>query len=399
MNTDAAAATPSLSQKIRRLHGGAETSFTRMLRLAGQTPNLITLGRGDPDVPTPSHIVEAAVKALQTRHVNYTPPPGMPALREAIADKLSRENGLSYDPQQEVLVTCGAQEAISVIMQTLLDPGDEVLLPDPFYTAYEMAIGLAGGVVVHVPTHAEQDFEVQAEAIEQRISPRTRMLVLVSPNNPTGGIISAATQARIAEIAVRHNLIVVSDELYEKVIFDDAEALGIARLPRMRERTIVINGFSKTYCMTGFRVGYIAGPADLMTAMAEPHHIFTICAPTASQHAALAALTHSQECVDEIVGIFARRRRALLDGLRSVGIPFPHPAGAFFAFGDIRATGMSSADFAVKVLSDEGVLVFPGTQYGPGGEGFLRISYLAEIPDIERAVDKLGRVYRASVSA
>ncbi len=196
MNTDATDVTPSLSQKIRRLHGGAETSFTRMLRLAGQTPNLITLGRGDPDVPTPSHIVEAAVKALQTRHVNYTPPPGMPALREAIADKLRRENGLSYDPQQEILVTCGAQEAISVIMQTLLDPGDEVLLPDPFYTAYEMAIGLAGGVVVHVPTHAEQDFEVQAEAIEQRISPRTRLLVLVSPNNPTGGIISAATQAR-----------------------------------------------------------------------------------------------------------------------------------------------------------------------------------------------------------
>jgi aspartate/methionine/tyrosine aminotransferase len=385
---------PALSRKILALQGGAETSFTRMLRLAAQTPNLISLGRGDPDVPTPPHIVEAAVKTLQSRHVNYTPPPGLPALREAIAEKLSRENGLDYAPFSEVLVTCGAQEAISVIMQTLLDPGDEVLLPDPFYTAYEMAIGLAHGVVVHVPTYAEQDFEVQPSAIAARITSRTRMIVLVSPSNPTGGVISTAALQKIADLAIRHNLIVVSDELYEKVLFDGAEAPSIARLPGMRERTIIINGFSKTYCMTGFRVGYLAGPAPLIGALQEPHHIFTICAPTPSQHAALAALRGDQGCVEEIVGIFARRRQALLSSLRAEGIPFPHPSGAFFAFGDIRATGMSSADFAVKVLEEAGVLVFPGTQYGPCGEGFLRISYLAEIPDIERSVAALGRIYR-----
>jgi aminotransferase len=388
--------TPPLSRKIQSLQGGAETSFTRMLRLASQTPNLISLGRGDPDVATPPHIVEAAVKAMQTRHVNYTPPPGMPALREAIADKLARENGLRYDPMSEVLVTCGAQEAISVIMQTLLDPGDEVLLPDPFYTAYEMAIGLAHGKVVHVPTYAEQGFEVQPAEIAARINERTRMIVLVSPNNPTGGVISAASLEEIAALAVRHNLIVVSDELYEKVIFDGAQAPSIARLPGMRERTIIINGFSKTYCMTGFRVGYLAGPAALMAALYEPHHILTICAPTASQHAALAALAGDQGCVDEIVGVFAHRRRALLDGLRSVGVPFPHPAGAFFAFGDIRASGMTSADFAVKVLQEAGVLVFPGTQYGACGEGFLRISYLAQVANIEVAVERLGRVYHSA---
>ena len=297
--------TPALSRKIQSLQGGAETSFTRMLRLANQTPNLISLGRGDPDVATPAHIVEAAVKVLQTGHVNYTPPPGMPALREAIAEKLRRENGLHYEPLSEILVTCGAQEAISVIMQTLLDPGDEVLLPDPFYTAYEMAIGLAHGKVVHVPTYAEQDFEVQPAEIAARISERTRMIVLVSPSNPTGGVISAAALEEIAAIAIRHNLIVVSDELYEKVLFDGAQAQSIARLQGMRERTIIINGFSKTYCMTGFRVGYLAGPAALMTALQEPHHIFTICAPTASQHAALAALRGDQACVTEIVGIFA----------------------------------------------------------------------------------------------
>jgi len=397
MNPTPAPATPALSRKIQSLQGGAETSFTRMLRLAAQTPNLITLGRGDPDVPTPSHIVEAAVKVMQSRHVNYTPPPGMPALREAVAEKLQRENGLHYEAMSEILITCGAQEAISVIMQTMLDPGDEVLLPSPFYTAYEMAIGLAHGKVVHVPTYAEQNFEVQAATIAAAVTERSRMIVLVSPNNPTGGVISAATLAQIAEIAIRHNLIVVTDELYEKVIFDGAEAPSIARLPGMRERTILINGFSKTYCMTGFRVGYLAGPAALMTVLQEPHHIFTICAPTASQHAALAALRGDQGCVDEIVGIFAQRRRTLLDGLRNVGIPFPHPSGAFFVFGDIRATGMASADFAVKVLTEGGVLVFPGTQYGRSGEGFLRISYLAEIADIERAVDKLGRVYHAAV--
>lgn len=388
---------PALSRKIQSLQGGAETSFTRMLRLASQTSNLITLGRGDPDVATPAHIVEAAVKVMQSRHINYTPPPGMSALREAIAEKLQRENGLRYEPLSEILVTCGAQEAISVIMQTLLDPRDEVLLPDPFYTAYEMAIGLAYGKVVHVPTNAEQAFEVQPAAIAARITERSRMIVLVSPNNPTGGVISNAALEEIAAIAIRHNLIVVSDELYEKVLFDGAQAPSIARLPGMRERTILINGFSKTYCMTGFRVGYMAGPAELIAALQEPHHIFTICAPTASQHAALAALRGDQGCVDEIVGVFGQRRRALLDGLRTVGIPFPQPSGAFFAFGDIRATGMSSGDFAVKVLQEAGVLVFPGTQYGACGEGFLRISYLADIPDIERAVSQLGRVYRDAV--
>jgi aminotransferase len=387
-----------ISKKIQALHGGAESSFTRMLRLASGVPNLISLGRGDPDVPTPAHIVQAAIEALQTRRVNYTPPAGLPELREAIAAKLKTENSLTYDPATEIIVTNGAQEAISVIMQTLLDPGDEVLLPDPYYTVYEMAIGLAGGVVVRVPTLAERDFEVQATHIEARITPRTRLVVLVSPNNPTGGIISAATLAQVAEIAQRHNLIVISDELYEKIIFDGAEAPSIARLPGMQERTIIINGFSKAYCMTGFRVGYLAGPAVLAQAMLEPHHTINICAPTISQRAALAALQGSQDCVTEIVDIFAKRRRVLLDSLTQAGIPHPHPAGAFFAFADIRASGMTSADFAVKVLNEAGVLVFPGTQYGPSGEGFLRISYLAEIPAIEQAVAKLGQVYRSVVS-
>jgi aminotransferase len=388
---------PVLSRKIQALHGGAETSFTQMLRLASSVPDLISLGRGDPDLPTPAHIVDAAVKVLQSRHVNYTPPPGMPILRKAIADKMAAERNLDYDPATEVVVTSGAQEAISVVMQTLLDPGDEVLLPDPYYTAYEMATGLAFGSVVRVPTRAEDDFEVQPEAIEASITPRSRLLVLVSPNNPTGGIISAEALARIAELAIRHNLIVISDELYERVIFDGANAPSIAMLPGMRERTIIINGFSKTYCMTGFRVGYLVGPAELVVPMQEPHHIFTICAPTASQHAALAALQGSQQCVEDIVATFAQRRQILMESLTAAGIPFPHPSGAFFVFADIRATGMSSADFAVKVLQEAGVLVFPGTQYGPGGEGFLRISYLAELPDIVTAVEKLGRVYQATL--
>ena len=387
---------PTLSQKIQALQGGAETSFTRMVRLAAGTPNLITLGRGDPDLQTPSHIVEAAVGALQTGHVNYTPPPGLITLREAIAEKMANERNLIYDPNTEIIVTAGAQEAISVVMQTLLDPGDEVLLPDPYYTAYEMATGLAFGTVVRIPTYAENDFEVQPEAIEAAITPRSRLLVLVSPNNPTGGVISREALQRIAEIAQRHNLIVVSDELYERIVFDGATAPSIATLPGMRERTIIISGFSKTYCMTGFRVGYLAGPTALMTALQEPHHIFTICAPTASQYAALAALQGSQDCVDEIVGIFGKRRQTLMESLHSAGVPFPHPAGAFFVFADIRATGMTSSAFAEELLQKESVLVFPGTQYGPCGEGFLRISYLAEIPDIERAVEKLQRVYRTA---
>jgi len=387
-----ATAAPRLSKKIQSLQGGAESSFVRMVRMASSVPNLISLGRGDPDVPTPPHIVEAALRVIESRRVNYTAPVGMPELREAIANKLKVENGLTYDPATEVIVTAGAQEAMSVVMQTLLDPGDEVLLPDPYYTAYEMAIGLAGGVVKRVPTAAEDDFEVKVDAIEACITPRSRVLVLVSPNNPTGAVISAATLAQIAELVLKHNLVVVSDELYEKVIFDGAEAPSIVHLPGMFERTIIINGFSKTYCMTGFRVGYLAGPSALVTPMQEVHHTLTICAPTASQHAALAALTGSQECVTEIVSIFAARRRVLLDALTRAGIPYPQPSGAFFAFADIRKTGLSSADFAMKALNEAAVLVFPGTQYGPGGEGFLRISYLAEPSAIETAVARLGKV-------
>lgn len=386
-----------VSKKVQALQVSGESSFSRMLRLASHIPQLISLGRGDPDVPTPAHIVEASIAALQSRHINYTPPAGLPELRTAIAAKLKTENGLEYDPATEIIVTTGAQEAISVIMQTLLDPGDEVLLPDPYYTVYEMAIGLSGGMVVHVPTAAERDFEVLAADIAARITSRTRLVVLVSPNNPTGGIISAATLAKIAEVVQQHNLVVISDELYEKIIFDGADSPSIARLPGMRQRTLIINGFSKAYCMTGFRVGYLAGPAALVQAMLEPHHTLNICAPTISQRAALAALQGNQECVAEIVDIFAKRRRVLLDSLTGVGIPYPHPSGAFFAFADIRATGMTSADFAVKVLNEAGVLVFPGTQYGPGGEGFLRISYLAEIPAIEQAVEKLGQVYRSAI--
>ncbi len=199
--------------------------------------------------------------------------------------------------------------------------------------------------------------------------------------------------AQIAELAVKHNLIVVSDELYEKIIFDGAEAPSIVHCEGMRERTLIINGFSKTYSMTGFRVGYLAGPAALVMPMQETHHTLTICAPTASQHAALAALTGSQECVTEIVGIFAARRKVLLNALKQAGIPHGQPAGAFFAFADIRATGISSAAFAEKTLAQAHVLVFPGTQYGPGGEGFLRISYLADPAAIETAVERLAAVY------
>ena len=389
--------TPKLSNKIQALHGGAETSFTRMLRLASQIPNLISLGRGDPDLPTPPHIIEAATKAMTGGRVNYTPPAGMPALRAAIAAKLLRENGLTYDPATEIIVTTGAQEAISVIMQTMLDPGDEVLLPDPYYTAYERAVGLAGGKVVRVPTRAENDFALQAADVAALITPRSRLLVLVSPNNPTGGVIGAETLQALAALAEAHNLIVISDELYEKILFDGAEAPSIARLPGLRERTIIINAFSKAYCMTGFRVGYLAAPALLAQAMSEPHHIFTICAPTVSQHAALAALEGSQDCVTEIVTNFAARRRVLLDSLTKAQIPYPQPAGAFFAFADIRATGLSSADFAVKVLNEAHVLIFPGTQYGPCGEGFLRISYLADPTEIETAVAKIGQIYRSLV--
>lgn len=385
-----------LSDRVWDVRGGKEDSpFLRLLEMTRGVKDLISLGRGDPDLPTPAHIIEAAQRALAEGKTKYTPPPGLEELRVAIAEKLRRENDLTYDPMREVIVTSGTQEAINVIYQSLLSPGDEVLLPDPYYMAYWQGIRAVGAVPVTLTTSLEDNFVVQPEAVEAAITPRTKAIVLVSPANPTGTAIDPETVEAIAKIAVEKDLIVISDELYEKVVFDGAFTTSVAGLPGMWERTITVNGLSKAYNMTGMRVGYFAAPSAFSEAALEIRHMNSICAPTISQWAAVEALCGPQDCIEETMAAYVPRRRLMLDRLVEFGVPCNRPQGAFFVFADIRESGRTSFDFCAELLQTEGVLVFPGTQYGEAGEGFLRISFLAPIDRLEEALDRFGRFYRS----
>lgn len=378
-----------LAQRVRALKSGERE---QLLAMAEGRKDLARLGRGDPDLATPPHIVEAARRALLEGETHYTHWQGRSDLRQAICDKYAREQGLAFAPGQ-VLVTAGAQEAVYVTFQTLLDPGDEVVMADPHYSVYSLVIRLAGGVPVLVPTRAEDDFVVRPEEVERRITARTKVLVLVSPDNPTGAVIPAERLARLAEIARRHDLIVVMDEIYEKFVYDGHTHASIAREPGMSERTVVINGFSKSYAMTGWRAGFLIAPEAIVQHMETLHNSLLICAPAVSQAAALAALTGPQDAVEEMRRTYAERRALLLRRLTAMGLPCRGSRGALYVYPSIEATGLSSFDFCVRML-EAGVQVFPGTTYG-GGAGYIRISFLQPIETLRTAMDRMEPVVRA----
>jgi aminotransferase len=383
-----------LSQRVWDVRGGRQDSpFIRLLEISKDVPNLISLGRGDPDLPTPPHIISAAKQALDQGKTKYTVPAGLIELRQAIAEKNLRQYGLTYNPDKEIIVTSGTQEAVNIIFKALLDKGDEVIIPDPYYMAYWQAIQSVGGVPVTLRTRLEENFVPQPKDIATAITPRTKAIILVSPSNPTGSIININIVREICRLAKENDLVVISDELYEFIVFDGVHVTNIASLPGMWERTITVNGPSKTYSMTGFRVGYFCAPEIFAQAALEIRHMLSICASTVSQWAALAALTGPQDCIQEFVEIYQQRRSLLLEKLKASGIPSNKPSGAFFAFADIRSTGLTSFDFCVQLLRENGVLVFPGTQYGKGGEGFVRISFLAPMNQLEDAMDRMKDFY------
>jgi aminotransferase len=383
-----------LAARVWDVRGSREDSpFIRLLALTKGKDQLISLGRGDPDLPTPAHVVDAAIAALRAGKTKYTVPAGLIELRTAVARKLRDENALDYDPEREIVITAGTQEAVNVVLQALIAPGDEVILPDPYYMAYFQAIRASGGVAAIVRTTLEDNFVVRPEAIEAAITERTKAIILVSPSNPTGTVIDPATARAVAEIAIRHDLVVISDELYEHVVFDGAKVTSIAALPGMWERTITVNGFSKAFNMTGLRVGYFAGPAAFVGAALELRHMLSICAPSVSQYAALAALEGPYDALHEALATYKERRDLMLGSLREQGVPCNRPEGAFFVFADIRATGLGAFDFCVRLLEEEQVQVFPGTQYGAGGEGFVRISFLTPKDQLAVALERFGRFY------
>jgi aminotransferase len=381
-------ASPVLAGIAGRIRAVDESWRSRLLAAAANLPDVIALGRGDPDFHTPPHIVQAAIRAIEANEHHYTPPAGLPALRQGIAAHLRSRFGLDY-AAEEVIVTAGAQEAVMLCMLALVSPGDEVLIPAPRFTSYDTAVQLCGGTVVDVPTQHDTDFAILPEAIEARITPRARMIVLISPNNPTGAVTPPDMVRRIADIAMRHDLIVLADEIYAEIIFDGSEHLSIGTLPRMKERTITLNGFSKTYAMTGWRVGYLAGPHDAIARMIEPRHTLSINAATPSQHAALAAVTGAQEPVRAMRDAYAERREVMLRGLDALGFPYGHPGGAFYVYADVSSSGMAAPAFCEALLREARVLIFPGALFADPNGRHVRISLLQPIPRIEEALDRM----------
>ena len=390
--TDAAAAPGRrLAQRVRQKD---KHIITRMMDLAAGLPDVIKLGRGDPDLDTPEHIVRAGQEALGAGATHYTHPMGMPELRQAIADNIAAYGGAKY-AVEDIVVTPGGQQAMFIIALGLLDPGDELLIPCPGYNPYLQAAELTEATRVEIRTSIETNFTLTAEMVREHITPRSKVLVLINPGNPTGTVIPPEEVRGICRLAVEHDLIVVSDEIYSRIVFDGHQAIPVAAEPGMRDRTITLSGVSKAYAMTGWRVGYFAGPSDLMPALAEIHHGFAISTSAVGQYGALAALTGPQDCVDEIRDTFDARRQVLCDGLDALGIPYAKPQGAFYVYARVAETGVEATEFCERLLAQGRVMIFPGKIYGDYTDDYARMSLTQSVPRIREALARMAGVVDA----
>jgi aminotransferase len=370
---------------------------TQMLDIAAGLKDVIALGRGDPDLDTPAHIIEAGQKALGNGATHYTHPLGMPQLREAIAQSIKASGGGDYSTD-EIVVTAGAQESMFVAMLALIDPDDEVIIPSPGYNSYHQAVELAGGRCVSVPTFEKDGFSLTAEAVEARLTPKSRMLCLINPSNPTGMVIPPSEIEKLAALAVKHDLIVISDEIYARLVYDNARVQPVASLPGMKDRTITIDGFSKAYAMTGWRVGYFAAPRHFAKAMAEIHHGLAICAPAVSQHAALAAITGPQDCVEAARREYDARRRVMMAALDRMGLSYAKPNGAFYVYANVSSIGVSASGFCLRLLQEGRVMMFPGSLFGDHCDDYVRISLLQPVVKVEEAARRMEAVVKAMKS-
>ena len=376
-----------LSQRVRQVK---PSGIRKFFDIINTMPDVISLGVGEPDYVTPAHIRQAGIRSIELGHTKYTSNYGMLVLREEIAAMLQRRYGLSYNPANEILVTVGVSEGVDLAMRTIIDAGDEVISPDPGYVAYEADIVFAGGVPVPVPTYAKYDFGVRASEIAAAITPRTKMILIGNPNNPTGAVVPWAELEAIARLAIDHDLIVAIDEVYSRLVYGE-EHVSIAALPGMRERTILLDGFSKAYAMTGWRIGYVAAPEYILGAMLKIHQYAIMCAGTAPQEAALEALRHGEEDVQMMHNDYARRRRMFVDGLNRIGLPCCEPRGAFYAFPYIGDWGMTDEEFAEKLLFEEQVAVVPGSAFGAAGTGYVRCAYCTAYDKLEEALIRIER--------
>ena len=376
-----------ISQRVKDV---SPSGIRRFFDILASMDDVISLGIGEPDFVTPWRIREAGIYSLERGYTSYTSNYGMLELREELSRHIKGLYNIDYDPQQELLITVGVSEGLDLAMRAIIDPGDEVLIPDPGYVSYVPCTVLAGGVFVPVPTSIENDFRVRAEDIEARITPRTKAILLGYPNNPTGAVMDRKGLAEVAEVAERHDLIVISDEIYDRLVYG-VKHTCFASLPGMKERTVLLNGFSKSYAMTGWRLGYAAATGDILEAMMKIHQYTMMCAPTMAQMAAIEALKTNDVYVAEMVEDYDRRRRVMVKGLNDIGLTCFEPKGAFYAFPSIKSTGLSSEDFAERLLIEDRVAVIPGSTFGQCGEGHVRCCYATSMTEIEEALERMGR--------
>jgi aminotransferase len=366
------------------------SGIREFFELVQNTAGVISLGVGEPDFVTPWHIREAAIYALERGKTSYTSNLGLLRLREAISAHLEKNFRVNYNPKNEILISVGVSEALDIALRAVINPGDEVIYHEPCYVSYSPSVVMAHGIAVPVSCTAANGFAVTAEAIEAAITPRSKVLLLNFPTNPTGGTMTRVELLRIADVVMRHQLLVITDEIYAELTFE-GEHVSIASLPGMRERTIFLHGFSKAYAMTGFRIGYACGPSEIIEAMMKIHQYSMLCASIISQEAALEAVLHGETDTIEMREQYRLRRNFIVNAFNAAGLDCHLPRGSFYAFPSIRSTGLTAKEFAMKLLEQEKVACVPGSAFGPGGEGYLRCCFAASLDQIQVATERIGR--------
>ncbi len=378
---------PFISDRVKAVPASGIRKF---FDLVSSSKDVVSLGVGEPDFVTPWHVREAAIYSLEKGYTMYTSNFGILELREAISKYIKRDYGVNYNPKTEIIVTVGSSEALDLALRAVVNPEDEVLVPEPCFVSYKPCVIFAGGVPVPVETFEEDNYELDVKALQKKVTPKTKVLLMGYPSNPTGAIMPENKLREVAAFVKKHNLFVISDELYHKLTYDGKHAC-FTSLPGMKELTILINGFSKTHAMTGWRIGFACAEPEILEAMMKIHQYIMMCASIMGQKAALEALKNGDTHVEEMRQKYDERRRFLLQGLHSIGVTCFEPKGAFYAFPNIKKYGMTSDEFAGKLFTQEKVVVVPGNAFGDCGEGFIRLSYASSIRNIEKALERIGR--------
>ena len=377
----------------RRVAGLKPSGIRKFFDIAATMKDVISLGVGEPDFTTPPPILKAGISALERGETHYTSNSGIVELRKTLSKHLEQLYGVRYDPETEIIITVGGSEALNLSAIALLNPGDEVIMPSPCFVSYQAAVIMAGGVAVEVPCTIEDNFDFDPEKIRAAITPRTKGVLIGFPNNPTGAVASRAHLLELAKIAEEHDLIVLSDEIYDRLVYG-VEHVCYTSLPGTRERTLLLGGFSKDYAMTGWRIGYAAGPEKLIKGLLRVHQYMVMSAPTVAQYAALEGLINGEPYVQKMVAEYDRRRKLLVSGLNQIGLPTFEPKGAFYAFPKVDVTGLDDETFCDRLLKEEHVAAIPGSSFGLGGEGFIRTCYATGYNQLEEALERIERFVR-----